>query len=154
MTSATPQPVTHILCPVDGSDEGCRAAAMAACLSSALGAKLSYIAVAKPAKLTPEIEAYLALEGLDGLEMPHPMPQAEACMRTAVGIASQCGASDVTQRIDIGKPFDAISYRVQDDGIDLVVMGFRRRLALKTLGRLHLADQIAEKLDIAVLTVP
>jgi nucleotide-binding universal stress UspA family protein len=152
--SSLPKPVKHILCPIDGSEEGCRAAELAACLASALRAKLTYLAVAKPAKVTPEIEAYLNREGLDGMELPQSMPEAEDCLRVAAGIASKCGAPDFLAKIEVGKPFEAISSRARNDGVDLVVLGFSRRLALKNLGRPYLADQVAEKLDMSVLTVP
>lgn len=154
MTTIPPHPITHILCPVDGSDEGCRAAEVAACLATALGTKLTFLAVAKPAKLTPEIEAYLKLEGLGGLELPQSLPNAEDCMRVAASIATKCGVTEFEQKIEVGTPFDAISYRTRHGDVDLVVLGFRRRYALKNLGRPHLADLVAEKLDVAVLTVP
>lgn len=51
--------ITHILCGVDGSPAACIAAERAAGLAVALGARLSFVAVARPGTPDPALVGYM-----------------------------------------------------------------------------------------------
>ena len=154
MSEATASFPRHILCLVDGSEEGCRAAQMAGCLARDLSSRLSLVAAARPLKPTPELESYLAIEGLTGVEMPLPEADAEACLQTALTIARDCDAPDPRAQVKIGTPYEIISEYQRTEAIDMVVLGHAQWPLLARTTQRPLAGRIIESLQLPVTLVP
>ena len=154
MSEATASFPRHILCLVDGSDEACRAAKVAACLARDLSSRLSFVAAAKPLKTTPELETYLAIEGLSGVDVPLPEREAEACLQTALSIARDCDAPDPTAQVKIGTPFDVIAEFQRADAIDMVVLGHAKWPSWLRTSHRPVAGRLIERLKLPVMLVP
>ncbi|MEL6315860.1 MAG: universal stress protein [Pseudomonadota bacterium] len=154
MSNATASFPQHILCLVDGSEEGCRAAHVAGCLARDLSSRLSFVVAAKPVKPTPELESYLVLEGLTGVEMPLPEAEAEACLQTALTIARDCDVPDPLAQVKIGTPYEIIAEYQRAEAIDMVVLGHAQWPLLARATQRPLAGRIIENLKLPVTLVP
>lgn len=154
MSEATASFPQHILCLVDGSEEGCRAAHMAGCLARDLSSRLSFVVAARPVKPAPELESYLAMEGLTGVEMPLPKAEAEACLQTALTIARDCDAPEPRAQVKVGTPFEIVTEYQRSEAIDMVVLGHARWPLLARATQRPLAGRIIESLKLPVALVP
>lgn len=154
MSKTDRKSLKHILCAVDGSGEACRAAEMAGCIARDMQARITIISVAKAAKMTPELEKYAKTEGLEGQEVPLLVVDAENCLNKALGIARDCGASAVQSFVRVGNPFDQISTIVDEESVDLVVLGHHARTSVSRLTRKPLSQRIADEIPVKLLLVP
>ena len=127
---------------------------MAGCLARDLSSRLSFVVAAKPVKPTPELESYLALEGLTGVEMPLPEAEAEACLQTALTIACDCDAPDPLAQVKIGSPFEIITEYQRAEEIDMVVLGHAQWPLLARATQRPLAGRVIENLKLPVTLVP
>ncbi len=143
----------HLLCGVDGSDPACRAAADAARLVLALGAKLTFLAVAQEAERSEEIEQYLEVEGLRGLSLPMLPTAAEACLDTAMSIAREVGVANATRLVMTGEVAPTICLTAQTKGADCIVLGRHRRGAARTLVKGSVAKAVGDNCDAALVLV-
>lgn len=146
--------VKKILCGVDGSEEACRAAELASCLSRDLQAGMTFISVARAVEMTPELKKYVEAEGLQGQSFPILAADAEACLLRAEEIAAQCAAPTVARAVEVGDPFERMSTFARDKKIDLVVLGHHVRSSLSRLAQKPLAQRLADALPVNVLLVP
>lgn len=144
----------HVLCAVDGSEPACRAAAVAACIARDMDATISFVSVAEAAKASPQLEDYLKTEGIEGTPVPFHVPEAEDCLKKAISIAHECGASAVESAVEVGDTFEQLSAAIKKQGADLIILGHHARSSVGRLARKPLSQRIADELPVKLLLVP
>lgn len=123
MSAPVSPKIRHILCGVDGSEPACRAADHAAWLAVALGAHLTFVAVARAAQSTPEIDAYRHAEGLGSEPLALLSTAAEACLKSARNAAATLGHDSANTLIRVGKVAPTLLSTATEVGADTIVLG-------------------------------
>ena len=154
MSEEAKQTITHILCAVDGSAEACNAAKVAGCLARDLGAALTFISVASALKMTPELERELAVEGLEGRDIPVLPKDAEVCLDTAMRIAQACDAPIAKRRVVVGDPMQQILEAISGEKADLLILGHHKRSTIGRVVRRPLSTRIADETSTQIMLVP
>lgn len=135
-----------ILVPTDGSDHAARAAAHAACLAEAFGATIHLLNVvdvdaeAGPFSAGGVGEEYLELLG-------------EAGRETVEETAATLEYDDVRTAVVTGRPAPGILDYVDEEGIELVVMGTHGRTGVQRYVLGSVAERVVSLADVPVLTV-
>ncbi|MDA3858178.1 MAG: universal stress protein, partial [Roseovarius sp.] len=127
------EPFSHILCWVDGSDEGCRAAEHAAYLARSLGAKLSYLAVGTETGRDKGFDEYARIEGVSEPMPPVLKGDVDACLRQAMSIAAKIGIAGTARLVRSGDEVMAVCDAAQAQDADLVVIRKRRSRLVEPL---------------------
>ncbi len=145
--------ITHLLCGVDGSEPACRAAALAAQLAQALGAKLTYLTVASEAEPQGQLKDYIEAEGLTGQSMPLLSAEADSCLDQAINIARGAGAPQVERLIKTGDAASVICDTAGQIGADCIALGRHGRGAVHRLVAGSVSDTLAKNCDMTLVLV-
>lgn len=150
------QPIRRILVPVDFSDCSKHAAAYAARLATALGARVELLHVFRPGEDWDEMS-----EWWDTL---HPSERSQHSLQTLIQSARQgslnelavdvcrAGVEDVGTRLEVGSPAKTILAAAV--GCDMIVMGTHGKGGLVELFIGSVAERVARRSPVPVLTVP
>lgn len=131
MTGAPDRKIRHILCGVDGSDPACRAAEHAAWLAVAVGADLTFLAVARQARSDPDLDSYRQAEGLGEEPVAIATDEAVRCLAVAQDCASALGHDKSTRLIRIGAVAQTLLSVATETGADTLVLGRHDHSALR-----------------------
>lgn len=146
-------PFSHILCWVDGSDEGCRAAEHAAHLAQSLGAQLSFLTVGTQSDRDPGFDAYARIEGVSEPMPPVLEGDVNACLAQAMSIASHIGVTGTARLVRSGDDVAAVCDAARAQNADLVVIRKRKSSLVGRLLGASASDTLANGCGFAVLTV-
>ena len=114
-----------IVCAVDGSRHALRAAEVASELAAKVGAKLTFLTVAKPLKLTEDVKRYMAAEHLTGSPQYVLDEMTEQILDEANECARRCGVARAVTEVKTGHPARTIVSFADHSGADLLVLGSR-----------------------------
>ena len=143
-----------ILCLVDGTEEGCRAAERAACLARDLEGTVEYVVAARAARPSPQLEKYREMEGLDGVEIPLPPKEALDCLEQAKSIAVSCGYSHPKGNVLVGSGAEVVVERTKNSTVDLLIVGHRSRRLGFGISQSATLAKVIERLAMPVMLVP
>jgi nucleotide-binding universal stress UspA family protein len=115
----------NIVCAVDGSQHALRAAELASELAAKIGAKLTFLTVTKPIKLTEDVKAYMAAEHLTGSPQYVLDALTEQILERAKECAHGCGVAKAGTVVKIGHPARTIVEYAHKSDADLLVLGSR-----------------------------
>ena len=115
----------NIVCAVDGSRHALRAAELASELAAKVGAKLTFLTVSKPVKLTDDVKRYMAAEHLTGSPQYVLDEMTEQILEEALNCAERCGVAKPLTEVKIGNPARTIVDFAEHAGADLIVLGSR-----------------------------
>jgi nucleotide-binding universal stress UspA family protein len=115
----------NIVCAVDGSQHALRAAKVASELAAKVGAKLTFLTVTKPVKLTEDVKRYMAAEHLTGSPQYVLDELTERILDQAKECADKCGVAKAKTEVKTGHPARTIVAFVEKSGADLLVLGSR-----------------------------
>ncbi len=115
----------NILCAVDGSEHALKAADAACELAVKLGAKLTFLTVAKELKVNKEIKRYMEIENLTGSPQYVLDEMTKQVLQGAKDCAQRCGLNSVSTKVNVGNPARTIVAFAKRDRTDLIVMGSR-----------------------------
>ena len=115
----------NIVCAVDGSQHALRAAQIASELAAKVGAKLTFLTVAKPIKLTEDVKRYMAAEHLTGSPQYVLDEMTERILDQTKECAHRCGVAKVATEVKTGNPARTIVAFAESCGADLLVLGSR-----------------------------
>jgi nucleotide-binding universal stress UspA family protein len=144
----------RILVAVDGSEHSARAVDAAASIASAVGARLSLLAVVPSmAAVAGELESYARAENLLN-ELPRLLASVQpAFLEPAAARARAQHVSDVSLETVTGDPATEILATAHEKGIDLIVMGSRGRGRLSGLLLGSVSQQVSTHAPCSVLIV-
>ena len=143
----------NILCPVDGSDHALKAAKLACELASKHGAKLTFLTVTKPLKMTAEVKHYIEVENLSG-EPQYVLDQfTENVMQQAKDTARTQGVTEVKAEVKTGQPARTIVQTAERGGFDAIVLGSRGLGDLEGFLLGSVAHKVASLAKCTVITV-
>lgn len=125
------QKIAHILCGVDGSASACRAADHAAWLAAKLGARLTFVAVAREGRSNAALDAYKKSEGLGDEPLPLMSAEAEQCLQVAQASAAFHGVGSVQKLIRVGKVAPTLLAAATEVGADTIVLGRHRHSEIR-----------------------
>ncbi len=114
-----------IVCAVDGSRHALRAAEVASELAAKVGAKLIFLTVAKPIKMTEDVKRYMAAEHLTGSPQYVLDELTEQILDEAKACAHRCGVAKAVTEVKTGSPARTIVAFADSAGADLLVLGSR-----------------------------
>jgi len=115
----------NIVCAVDGSRHALRAAELASELAAKVGAKLTFLTVTKPVKLTDDVKRYMAAEHLTGSPQYVLDEMTERILEEAKDCAKRCGVAKAVTEVKIGSPARTIVDFAGRGSADLIVLGSR-----------------------------
>lgn len=115
----------HILCAIDGSELSLRAAKAASELAAKLGAKLTFLTVAKELKVTDEVRRYLEIEHIAGQPQYVLDQMTESILEQAKKAALEGGLKSVKTEVRSGNPARTIVQYAERIGADTIVLGSR-----------------------------
>ncbi len=115
----------NIVCAVDGSQHALRAAELASELAAKVGAKLTFLTVTKPVKLTEDVKRYMAAEHLTGSPQYVLDELTERILDEAKECARRCGVEKAVMEVKTGNPARTIVSFAENSGADLIVLGGR-----------------------------
>lgn len=115
----------HILCAIDGSELSLRAATAASELAAKLGAKLTFLTVAKELKVTEEVRRYLEIEHIAGQPQYVLDQMTESILEQAKASALKAGLKSVKAEVRSGNPARTIVQYAERIGADTIVLGSR-----------------------------
>jgi nucleotide-binding universal stress UspA family protein len=143
-----------ILIPTDGSDSAERAARHGVVLAEAYGATVHALSVVDERDLDGGLvdDGSALEEGIDAAER-----DARRAVETVADLAAETvdgyDAGDVTTRVEVGVPSEAILAYVTDPGVDLVVMGTHGRTGIERFVIGSVAEKVVRRAEVPVLTV-
>lgn len=149
----TSEAFTHILCLVDGSEAGCRAAERSARLARSLDAKLTFLAVGTTRLRDEAFEQYARVEGVSDPLPPAFEKDTLECLNVAVKIAADVGVRVAGRLEDTGDVVAAICRGAQAHTADLVVLRRRTGGLPEKLFGTSVSDRFAKECNFAVLSV-
>jgi len=114
-----------IVCAVDGSQHALRAATVASELAAKVGAKVIFLTVTKPVKLTEDVKRYMAAEHLTGSPQYVLDELTERILDQAKECANKCGVTKASTEVKTGHPARTIVAFSESSGADLLVLGSR-----------------------------
>ena len=145
--------ISHILCGVDGSAPACIAATRAAELAVALGADLTFVAVAREASPNVEIDAYRKTEGIEGERVPLLTKDAEVCLVVALGKAAERGHKSAKRIVRTGKVSSTLISVAADIGADATAIGRRRHSGIRRAVLGSVSQEIADQTSLTIISV-
>lgn len=145
--------ISHILCGVDGSAPACMAAERSAELALALGAALTYIAVAREGRLAPEIDAYQRAEGIGFGPVPILEEAAELCLTAALTAASTLGYKGAWRIVRTGKVSPTLIAVASEIGADTIMIGRKRHSGIRRAMFGSVAQEIADQSSLTMISV-
>lgn len=131
---AVSYPFTDILVPTDGSEGAAAAVDPALALASEYGSTLHTLSVVDVMALGPDVRTEIIMEGLED--------SAQSAVDALEERALSAGISEVAKAVEIGYPYSEIRTYVEDNDIDLVVMGTHGRSGISR----YLLGSVTEKL--------
>ena len=144
--------ITHILCGVDGSPAACIAAERAAALAVALGARLSFVAVARPGTPDPALAGYMRDEGIGGEPVPLLPEAAESCLAVALSKAVDTGYTGAARLVRTGKVASTLISVADEIGADTIALGRHRHSGLRRAVIGSVAQEIADRTSLTILS--
>lgn len=144
--------ITHILCGVDGSAPACVAAEQAADLAVALGARLTFVAVARAGTADLALAGYMRDEGLGEEPVPLLPEAAERCLSLALTKASGKGYSGAARLIRTGRVAETLIAVADEIGADAIAIGRHRHSGLRRAVVGSVAQEIADRTSHAILS--
>ncbi len=114
-----------ILCAVDGSGHGLKAAKTASVLAERFGAALTFLTVAKELKVTEEVKRFIEAEQLSGEPQYVLDDYTEQVLQEAKDAARENGVKDFKTEVRVGNPARTIMRFAESGGFDAVVLGSR-----------------------------
>lgn len=144
----------HILVAVDGSEHSTKAVDAAAIIASAVGAKLSLVAVLPSlAEMADELEPYARAENLLN-ELPRLLGSMQpAFLEPAAARARAKRVSEVALETTTGNPATEILAMARDKSVDLIVVGSRGRGRLSGLLLGSVSQKVAAHAPCSVMIV-
>jgi len=140
---------THVLAATDGSDPAERAIDLAAEIARAAGARMTILTV--EGELSPqEMRALVHAEGDAAAALD---AQAHGVLADAARRARSLGVAELSTRIALGDPAEAILEAVRRD-VDLLVLGRRGRGRLSGLLLGSVSQKLVSLAPCAVAVVP
>lgn len=115
----------NIVCAIDGSRHALRAAKMAAELAAKVGAKLTFLTVAKSINMTEDVKRYMAVEHLTGSPQYVLDEMTERILDEAKDCAEKCGVGKVSMEVKTGNPARTIVAFAEQAKADLIILGSR-----------------------------
>ena len=143
----------NILCAVDGSQHGLRAARTAAGLAAKLDASLVFLTVTKHIEVNDAVRRYMQLEHLTGGPQYVLDEMTEQVLGEAQRTAIENGVHGARAVVRVGSPARAIAAFAKEIGADLIVLG---RRGLGDVGGALLGSvshKVASLSDCTVMTV-
>ena len=144
--------ITHILCGVDGSAPACVAADRAADLARTLGARLTFVAVARAGTPDPALMGYMHVEGLGEQPVPLLPDAAERCLAIARTKASAKGYTGAARLVRTGKVAETLIAVADEIGADAIAIGRHRHSGLRRAVVGSVAQQIANRTSHPILS--
>ena len=144
--------ITHILCGVDGSPAACIAAERAADLAVALGARLSFVAVAQAGAPDPALVGYMRDEGIGEEPIPLLPEAAESCLTVALTKAVDAGYNGAARLVRIGKVAPTLIQVADEIGADTIAIGRHRHSGLRRAVVGSVAQEIADRTSLTILS--
>ena len=136
----------NVLVPTDGSAGAERAATHAEELATTCGATLHVVSIVDTGAVPPDVRADAILE------------ESERRCRTAVETiaerAETAGVTDVRRSVLRGHPVQQLLTYVDDNDVDLVVMGTHGRTGLRRVLVGSVTEAVLRRADVPVLAVP
>jgi nucleotide-binding universal stress UspA family protein len=116
----------NIVCAVDGSPHGLKAARLASELAAACGAGLTFLTVTKRLKMTEEVKHYLEVENLGTSDPQYVLDEfTKDILDQANAVAQEAGVSDSQSEIKVGQPARTIVEFAVRSKCDAIVLGGR-----------------------------
>jgi nucleotide-binding universal stress UspA family protein len=143
----------NIVCAVDGSQHALRAAELASELAAKIGAKLTFLTVTKPIKLTEDVKAYMAAEHLTGSPQYVLDEMTEEIISEARDCARKAGIKNPKTEVKVGNPARAIVTFAERTGADLIVLGGRGHGDIEGLLLGSVSHKVANLAKCTVMTV-
>jgi len=134
----------HILHPTDGSEGSAAAASHAIDLAKRYGASLHVLYVVET-DMVPDADTFNIYTALEGA--------GETAVDEAVERAKEAGVESVRASIARGRPHRAIEQYVEDEDVDLVVMGTHGRTGIERYLLGSVAEKVVRTCPVPVLTV-
>jgi nucleotide-binding universal stress UspA family protein len=144
--------IKHILCGVDGSAPACIAAERAADLALALGAQLSFVAVARAGVPDMALVGYMRAEGIGEEPVPLLVEAAENCLAVALTKASDKGYRGATHIVRVGKVSSTLISVATEIGADAIAIGRHRHSGLRRAVIGSVAQEIADRTSLTILS--
>ena len=117
---------SNIVCAVDGSRHGLRAAKLASELAAACGAKLTFLTVTKRLKMTEEVKHYLEVENLGTSEPQYVLDEfTNDVLDQARAAAQAASLPDPQLEVRAGQPARTIVEFAARANCDAIVLGSR-----------------------------
>ncbi len=116
----------NIVCAVDGSRHGLKAAKLASEMAAGSGAKLTFLTVTKRLNLTEEVKHYLEVENLGTSEPQYVLDEfTKDVLDQARAQAREAGVSDPQSEVRVGQPARTIVEFAALINCDAIVLGSR-----------------------------
>jgi nucleotide-binding universal stress UspA family protein len=144
--------ITHILCGVDGSAPACVAAERAADLAVALGARLTFVAVARAGTPDPALAGYMRDEGLGEEPVPLLPEAAEHCLSVALTKACGKGYSGAARLVRTGRVAETLIAVADEIGADAIAIGRHQHSGLRRALVGSVAQEIADRTSHPILS--
>lgn len=146
------QPIDSILVPTDGSESASTAAGRAIDFAAAIGADLHVLSVVDVREVEPTLSLPESTDP-DELEALY-AEDAEAAVESVAGRAIGHLSTRVKTSVEWGIPFRTITDYIEDNGVDLVVMGTHGRTGLGRVLLGSVAEKTLRTSSVPVLLVP
>lgn len=140
-----PFPYENVLLATDGSEAARRAADRASALADELGAILHVVSVVEEGSLGIDVRSEISDADLRKL--------AEDAVSEAAAVARESGVENVIERIESGTPARKISDYVEDEDVDLVVMGTTGRRESDRILLGSVTEKVIRSSPVPVMTV-
>ena len=135
-----------VVCAVDDSEQSRRAALVADRVAQDRCARLVLV------DSIPAPRSHMYGVALDPSE--EEQEKIDEAQRVLSDVASSCAAEDLSQRVEFGAPVDVLLRVLSDENAELLVVGTRRRGAVRSLLAGSLAHKMIEVSPCPVLVVP
>lgn len=141
---------THVLCPVDFSETSHHALEHAGALAASYGARLTVMHV-----LPPGGEVPMAAATADSVvTLPPPTPEQVRGELTSEVQGLEVVPATSTAIVDVGRPHAAVLARIEELGVDLLVVGTHGRSGFQRLVLGSVTEKLLRTAPCPVLTVP
>lgn len=138
-------PLHRLLVPTDGSTPAESALDAAVGIATDHGAGIRLLHVVDTASLGPDVGSYIDIDRLED--------HAERVLDEATERTTAAGIEDVTQAVEYGSPHREINQFVEDNDVDLVVMGTQGLTGLDRYLLGSVTEKVLRTAPVPVLTV-